>query len=263
MSARWMVRAMLRVSAFGLLDPVQELLEALRGFHSPAGDAARVQAAALACLPHDAPGAVDVGVELARARDPDLRAPPRLGHLGQQLADAVVERVDLMGGAAVAQRRPHEQVDEQADGDADAGVEQPRQEHARVVARAGGQHHERGGRRGRGLGPQPAHRAGDQADEDREPERQRVEAEDAPERERDEHAEYGGADLLDAAAQRAVDGRMDGEQRGPRGEERLLDVEHVDREHPRDDRREDRLDDLQRVRPPHRIPELSAHAEPS
>ena len=136
-------------------------------------------------------------------------------------------------------------------------------EHARVVARAGGQHHERGGRRGRGLGPQPAHRAGDQADQDREPERQRVEAEDAAERERHQHAEHGRADLLDAAAQRAVDGGVDGEQRGPRGEERLLDVEHVDREHPRDDRREDRLDDLQRVRPPDRIPEPSPHAEPS
>ena len=59
-----------------------------------------------------------------------------------------------------------------------------------------------------------------------------------PERERDEHAEHGRADLLDAAAQRAVDGRVDGEQRGPRGEERLLDVEHVDREHPGDDGRE-------------------------
>ena len=96
-----------------------------------------------------------------------------------------------------------------------------------------------------------------------EPERQRVEAEDAPERERHQHAEHGRADLLDATAQRAVDGGVDGEQRRPRGEERLLDVEHVDREHPRDHRREDRLDDLQRVRPPDRIPEPSPHAEPS
>ena len=61
-------------------------------------------------------------------------ARPARGHLAQQLADAVVDGVDLVGGAAVAQRRPHEQVDEQADGDADAGVEQPRQQHARVVA---------------------------------------------------------------------------------------------------------------------------------
>ena len=55
-----------------------------------------------------------------------------------------------------------------------------------------------------------------------------------PARERDQHAEHGRADLLDAAPQRAVDGRVHGQQRRPRGEERLLDVEHVDREHPGD-----------------------------
>ena len=107
-----------------------------------------------------------------------------------------------------------------------------------VVAGAGRQHDERGRRgrrRSRRAGRAPSRRAS--ADEDRQAERQRVEPEHAPEREGDEHAEHGRADLLDAAAERPVDGRVDGQQRRPRCEERLLDVEHVDREHPRDDRR--------------------------
>jgi hypothetical protein len=105
----------------------------------------------------------------------------------------------------------------------------------------------------------PAHGSGHEPDEDRQAERERVEPEQAAEREGDQHADHRGADLLRAAAERPVDGRMHGQQRGPGGEEGLLDVEHVDREHPRDDRGYGRLDDLQRVRPPGGVAQASGH----
>ena len=112
-----------------------------RRMRSPAR-AARVAAPALARLAHDAPGLLDVVVELAGALDPAVdvlvvRRAQRRGHVAQQRADAVVDDADLVRGGAVAQRRPHEQVHEQADRDADARVEQARDEHAAVVAVAG------------------------------------------------------------------------------------------------------------------------------
>ena len=162
--------------------------------------------------------------------------------------------VDLVRGAAVAQRRPHEQIDEQADRDPDAGVEQSRHEHLAVVARAGGEHDERGRRRRDRLRAQPVHRAGQQGEQDRHAERQRVEAEHGADERGDEDADHRRAHLLDPPAQRAVDRGVDGHQRGPRRQERLREVEHLVGEHPRDDRRRDRLDELRRVRPRDGIP---------
>ena len=150
---------------------MEDVLEAFGRAHPAARRAARVQAPALARLAHDAPRAVDVVVELAGAGDPAVgvlvAGPQCVRDLAQQLADAIVDRVDLVGGAAVAQRRPHEQVHEQSHGDPDAGVKQPRDEHAGVVARTGREDDERGRGGGRRLGPQAAYRAGEQADEDR------------------------------------------------------------------------------------------------
>ena len=179
------------------------------------------------------------------------------GHVAQQRADAVVDSADLVRGGAVAQRRPHEQVHEQADRDADARVEQPRDEHAAVVAVAGGQHDERGGGRRRRLGAQPAHapEAGPRAGR---AERERVEAEGAAGGEGEQHAEHARADLLDAALERAEDRRVDGQQRGPRREERLRDVEHVHGQHPCDDGGQDRLEDLERVGPQDRVVQACA-----
>ena len=159
------------------------------------------------------------------------------GDLAQQVADPVVDDVDLMRGAAVAQRRPHEQVDEHADRDADPDVEQPRGQHPAVVAVARGEHDDRRrGGRGR-LAAQPAHGAGGQADQHGEAERHGADPEEVPGRECHEHADDGRRHLLHSAAQRPEDRRVDGQQRGPRREERLRDVEAASARSPRRGRR--------------------------
>ena len=137
--------------------------------------------------------------------------------------------------------------------DADAGVEQPRDQQVAVVAVAGGEDDERRGGRRRRLGAEPAHRAGEQAHEDHDAERERVEPEDAPGGGGDQDADHARAHLLDAAPQRPVHGRVHGQQRRPGGEERLLDVEHLGGEDPRDDGRQDGLQQLRDVRPGDRI----------
>ena len=103
-----------------------------------------------------------------------------------------------MRGAAVAQRRPYEQVDEHADRDADPDVEQPRGQHPAVIGVAGCEHDDRGrGGRGR-LAAQAAHGAGDEADQHGDAERHGADPEDVPGREGHEDADDRRRHLLRA-----------------------------------------------------------------
>ena len=74
-----------------------------------------------------------------------------VGDVAQQSAQAIVDDVDPARRRAIAQRRPDEEVDEQADDDPDQRVEQPHPDHAGVRAVAGEQDDERRRGRGRGL----------------------------------------------------------------------------------------------------------------
>ena len=116
-----------------LLEPVEDRVEvrrpracgrgaARRGLSRPLSRAWRTTPQACSMSWSSSRGALDPVVDvLGRAA-----APQRAGDVAQQRADPVVDGVDLVRGAAVAQRRPDEEVHEQADRDADAGVEQPR-----------------------------------------------------------------------------------------------------------------------------------------
>ena len=196
---------------------------------------------------------------IQRSASSDVHSPfERLGDLGQQRTEPVVDDVDPARRAAVAQRRPHREVDEHPDADPDRGVGQPRGERAAVV-RVARQQDDQRGRGGRGrLVAQALPVPHDQRDEQHGPQRDAVDAEQRAGGEGEQDAEHGRADLLRAAPERAVDGGVDGQQRRPRGEERLREVEHVDGDQPGGDRRHHGLDDLQRGRPGDRV----AHALP-
>ena len=182
MRARWIVRAMLRVSATACSSRCRSASKRSAASHARraprgAGSAGRSRAPgarrprrcrcrrrARAC----ARSSVDVGSGRRQRPRPSRTAARRCGRRCASIWWAAL-RSRSGGHTSRFTSRPTAMpmpVSSSRDS-----------EHARVVARAGGQHDERGRRRGRGLGAQPAHRAGDQADQDREPERQRVEAE--------------------------------------------------------------------------------------
>jgi hypothetical protein len=110
---------------------------------------------------------IDVVVETVAAHDPVLGqlGPPFPSELssdvGEQQSGTARDEIDLLSGAAVAQRGPHEQVNEQPDGDPHAGVQQPRAQHHAVVAVARGQHDDRRRRSRRRFCAQPPQRARD------------------------------------------------------------------------------------------------------
>ena len=248
-----------------LLEPREQRREVVGRAHAVGRAAARVQPPALARLADRRPRGVDLVLDVARALDPLLGVVLRaalaqpLGHVGEQRADPVVDPVDAPRRGAVVQRRPDEQVDREPDGDPDHRVEQPGEQHRGVARVARQQHHERRGRRGRGLRAQAAGGARQHAHEQHDAQRRGVDAERRAGGERQQHAQHRGADLLGAARQRPVHGRVHGQQRRPRRQERLRDAEHVAGDHPRDHGRRDRLDDLRRVGPQHRVPEPLAY----
>jgi len=47
------------------------------------------------------------------------------GNLAQEISNLIVDRVDLPGGAAIAKRRPDDQVDEKNDRDLPAAMRSP------------------------------------------------------------------------------------------------------------------------------------------
>jgi hypothetical protein len=104
----------------------------VRGVDPRGRRAAQVQAAALARLAEDRPRVGDVLIERAGPLDPALRllrlAPGAhvAGDVAEQGAQSIVDDVDLARRRAIAQRRPDQQVDQQADDDPDQRVEQPR-----------------------------------------------------------------------------------------------------------------------------------------
>jgi hypothetical protein len=91
-----------------------------------------------------------------------------------------------MCGGAIAQRWPDDQVHEQADGDADAGVEQPREQHRSVIGVAGRE--DDGRRRGRrgGLIVPPAQPARDESGEHNRADRDGADPEQAARGKRDQ-----------------------------------------------------------------------------
>ena len=120
---------MLRGVGDGLLQARQQRHEPVRGVDARGRGAAEVQPPALARLAEDRPRVGDVLIELARPLDPPLGvlriatlAHPA-GDVREQGAEAVVDDVDLPRRGAVAQRRPDQEVHEQADGDPDHGVD--------------------------------------------------------------------------------------------------------------------------------------------
>ena len=159
---------------------------------------------------------------------------------------------------AVAQRRPDQQVHEQADRDPDQRVRQPRAEHAQVAAVAGQQDDERGGRCGGRLVAQRARRARGHRQQQHHAQRRCVDPEHGSGGEGEQHAQNRGADLLQAARERAVHGGVHGQQRRPWRQKRLRQPEDRLRYDPREHRRAHGLDDLQGVAPHHGVSESVA-----
>ena len=257
--ARSTVRAMLRVSATACSSPTSTAPRSpmsrtrraawRRTFKRPLSRARRTSAQA-SSMPWSS--------ARVRSTQPSGSAARRrrevAGHLLEQRAEPVVEVVDAPRRAAVAQRRPDHEVDGEAHADADERVREPCEQHRAVLAVAREQHDQR---RGRGRGRLGPHRAA--ARRWRAPRAARAPAtasprpSTAPAREREQHAGHRGGRLLQAARHGAVHRGVDGEQRGPRRQERLREREHLDGEHPGDDRGRRRLDDLEHVGPEQRV----------
>ena len=166
-----------------------------------------------------------------------------------------------MRRGAVAQGRPQEHIHEETDRDADSGAEQPFGQQARLVLVARRQDDQRGGRGRRRLRPQPADGPGGQAYEHRDTDGQRADAEDRPGHEGEQHAEDGGSHLLHAVLERPEHGRMDRQQRSPRREEALREMEHPVRQHPGDHDRSHSLDELQPASPGQGVAQLMGGRE--
>jgi hypothetical protein len=244
-----------------LLQTREQRLQAVRGDDPRGRGAAQVQASALARLAQDRPRLGDVRVELAGPLDPPLRllrlAPLAhvAGDVAQQGAQAIVDDVDLPRRRAIAQRRPDQEVDEQADDDPGQCVEQPHPDHAGVGAVAREQDDER--RRGGGgrLVAQHARGPDGQRHQQHDPEGRRVDPEHRSGGEGEQHAEERGGDLLYAAGEGAIDGGVHRQQRRPRREERLREPEDRSREDPGEHRGARGLDEQERVAPQHGVPE--------
>jgi hypothetical protein len=176
------------------------------------------------------------------------------GDVAQQRAQPVVDDVHPPRRRAVAQRRPDQEVDEQADDDPDQRVEQAHPDHAGVRAVAGEQDHERGRGGGGGLVAQGPRRPHAQRYHQHDGERRGVDPEHGAGGEGEQYAEEGGGDLLRAPGEGAIDGGVHGQQRGPRRQERLRQAQDRPRQHPCEHRGARGLDEQERVAPYHGVP---------
>ena len=222
---------------------------------------ARVEPGALAGLPHQRPRLVEVGVDVADPLGPLVDGLARqfadqpLAHVHEQPAEPVVERVHRRDRRTPSQRRPDDEVDHQADQHADRRVEQPGDQHVVVVGEAGREHDQGRGRDRGALALEPGQGADREPGQQRHAQGQRVQAERVADHPGDQHAQDGRPDLAGALGERAVHRGVHDQERGPRCQERLLEVEDVGREDPRDDPGRHGLHDLDDLGPQDRVPE--------
>ena len=221
--------------------------------------AARVHPAALPGLAEQPPRLVDVYVDLAQPGDPGpgvfwLQVRTQAGaHLGQHRGQLPGKLVDARPGRTVAQRRPDQEVHQQADHHAHGGVQQAAGQEVGLEGGVGRQHDDAGGGdRGR-LVPQPAVPAQQERDHEHRAHAQRAAVEQPAAAPGEHDAHEGRRDLLATSRDGAVDGRVHHEHGCPRGEEGLLQPEHLDRDHPRDHPGQGGLGVLQEVDHEHRV----------
>ncbi len=118
---------------------------------------------------------------------------------------------------------------------------------------AGREHDQCRGRDGHALGAEQRQRPDHEAQHQGGREGGHVDAEDAADREGEQHPDHRGTHGLQAAGERAVDGGVHREKCRPRRQERLVVPGHLHRHHPGDDGRDHGLRDLQRVGLVHRV----------
>ena len=150
-----MVRAMLRVSATAwarrLMTRVISSAACIRsgtvrrGFSRPLWRASSSTCQARSMIVVEPVGLARSSASAASVAQPSWSS---AAIVGQQLAEAIVDDVDVASGGPVAQRWPHQQVHQQAHRDPDPGVDQPVRQHPAVADVAGGEHDH--GSRGRG-----------------------------------------------------------------------------------------------------------------
>ena len=174
-------------------------------------------------------------------------------HRDEQLADAVVQRVDRRDRRTSTQGRPHRDVDHQADRDPDAGVGQPLDQGDVLPGGACGEDDQRGRRHRRRLAAEPWRSTHHHPDQQHDGHRDDVHAERAPDRPGEHDPDDGGPDLPSPLRERPVDRRVHDQERRPGREERLREVEYLADDDPGQDPRQHRLGQLGAVTPEDRI----------
>ncbi|SIJ12122.1 Uncharacterised protein [Mycobacteroides abscessus subsp. abscessus] len=189
-----------------------------------------------------------------RLREPDpspISVPGHgefITHVLQHLADAPVDAVDVLRRLLVAHRWDDEEVHPHTDSDADRELDDAFEEERLLTVESAAEDEDRRRRDRDALLPDP--RKTGEEDPDEEGEAERPEAHPEPVADDEGHRDPGdrGDHRLRSACDRAVDRRMDGEECGPRGEERHLRVEDGHRKPPPESGGDDRLGDLDEIR---------------
>src|SRR5699024_10367500 len=132
------------------------------------------------------------------------------------------DAVDVSGRLLVTQRWNDEEVDGQADRDAEGEFADALAEQGLLTVETAAEDEDRGRGDGHALIPDPAQSGTGQSHEQRQGEGPETDAEEVADEERDPDSDGCRHRSLDAAGERAVDRGVDGQQRRPGREERHL-----------------------------------------